>query len=178
MGERKNNLSGLDESDTDLRSDQLFGSLKQYGFKFVTGVPDSVFAGFVACARRDEEITYVPAAREEEAVGIAAGAYFGGMRSAVHMENAGLGNSINALLSLILLYRIPVLLVISWRGEGEIDTPEHHIQGAHTLNILNELGIPSKVLTEENHREALGSLIDAMNQNTPVALLIKKGLLS
>src|SRR2546428_6945684 len=120
-----------------MRAQQILDEFKHNGINLITGVPDSVLAGLVASAKNDKDLTYVAATREEEAVGIAAGAFLGGVNTAIHMENAGLGNSINALLSLVLLYKIPMCLIISWRGQGEIDTPEHHIQGRHTQGILN-----------------------------------------
>jgi sulfopyruvate decarboxylase subunit alpha len=86
----------------------------------ITSVPCINLKELLDLVRTDPTIEYVPVSREEEGVGICAGAYLGGMRPAILMQNSGLGNSINALASLDLLYGIPLLMVISHRGvEGE-----------------------------------------------------------
>src|SRR5207245_122100 len=76
---------------------------------------------------------YVPAVREDSAVGIAAGAYLAGKKPVVLMQNSGLGVCLNAILSLNAIYAIPALLVVSWRGEGGKDAPER-IDGARELD--------------------------------------------
>lgn len=123
--------------------------------------------------RRD----YVSAVREDVAIGLASGAALAGSKAAVWMQNSGLGVSVNALASLNLLYEIPVLLVVSWRGCGP-DAPEHALSGAITRDLLQLLGIPHLVLEagriEEQVLEADGEL---ERTRRPVAIVVKKGVL-
>jgi sulfopyruvate decarboxylase subunit alpha len=151
--------------------------LQDVGFDFFTGVPDSTLAGVIAAliARR----IYAPAVREDEAVGMAAGAYMGGKVPAVLMQNSGLGTSLNALISLNLIYRQPCLLLISWRGHDGKDAPEHLVMGQVMTKQLDLVRIPHRTLKAETVREDLGWAAQAfMAQRIPVALLVTKGVLS
>src|SRR5215472_12152565 len=91
--------------------------LQTLGYDFFCGVPCSLLAALVTSMERSGT-GYYPASREDLALGLAAGAALAGHHPAVLMQNSGLGLSINALLSLHKLYKLAVLLIISWRGEG------------------------------------------------------------
>ena len=98
----------------------VYQGLKDAGIDFAASVPCVNLQQLLALVEGDAEIIHVPVTREEEGVGLCAGAWMGGRRSALLMQNSGLGNSINALASLDLLYKIPLLMIISHRGcEGE-----------------------------------------------------------
>src|SRR5207248_2415378 len=100
-------------------------SLRSAGFDFFTGVPCSLLEAPIACLEKDGEQGYVPATREDEAMGMAAGAWMAGRKlPVVFMQNSGLGNCLNVIASLHRIYEIPVLLVISWRGRNGKDAPE------------------------------------------------------
>ena len=87
----------------------------------------------------DEEIMHVPVTREEEGIGICAGAYMGGRKPAILMQNSGLGNSINALKSLTELYKFPLVIIISHRGtEGETICGQIPM-GESTPRLLNAM---------------------------------------
>ena len=90
-------------------------TLKEKGFNFFTGVPCSILKDVINYLSEDPDVPYIPATREDEAIGIATGAYLAGKKPVVLMQNSGLGNSIGTLASLVLLYEIPLLLLISWR---------------------------------------------------------------
>ena len=97
--------------------------LKQQGINFFSGVPCSILAGIIRELVEDDSVTYISSTREDEAVGIASGAYMAGKLPAVLMQNSGLGNSLNALSSLNLIYKIPCLILVSWRGYKGKDAP-------------------------------------------------------
>ena len=98
----------------------IFNALKDAGINFIVSVPCVNLSKLLNMIDEDEEITHIPVTREEEGIGICAGAYLGGMNPAILMQNSGLGNSINALKSLTQLYEMPLLMIMSHRGtEGE-----------------------------------------------------------
>jgi len=152
--------------------------LKHHGFTFSSGVPCSLLKDVIYHLSVDPDITYVPATREDEALGIATGAYLAGEKPIVLMQNAGLGNSINALASLEILYGIPILLLISWRGFEGKDAPEHLVMGKSTIKLLEEIGIPVQVISRENPERAVSSSVMEMEENQiPAAVILGKGIL-
>src|SRR5690242_10154395 len=124
----------------------LAATLARNGFDFFTGVPCSLVESLIVVLEADPVRPYVPAVREDLAVGLAAGAYFGGRRPAVLMQNSGLGTSLNALASLTLMYGFPSLLIVTWRGFGGRDAPEHILTGEITPSLLDLLRIPYRTL--------------------------------
>jgi sulfopyruvate decarboxylase subunit alpha len=153
------------------------GLLQDVGFDFFTGVPDSTLGGVIATLI--ERRIYIPAVREDEAVGLAAGAYMGGKIPAVLMQNSGLGTSLNALISLNLIYVQPCLLLISWRGHDGKDAPEHLVMGQVMTKLLDLVRIPHRTLSAETVREDVGWAGQVfMSQRIPVALLVTSGVFS
>jgi sulfopyruvate decarboxylase subunit alpha len=152
--------------------------LKKNGFDFCTGVPCSILSNIITYMSGSTEFTYIPATREDEAIGIAVGAYMGGKKPAVLMQNAGLGNSINALTSLVLLYQIPMLLIISWRGYQGKDAPEHLFMGKYMLDFLKVMKIPTEIIEKDILEEQVMRASRIMEeQKTPVALILKKNVI-
>ena len=101
-------------------SEAIYNGLKDAGINFIVSVPCVNLSKLLDMIDEDDEIIHIPVTREEEGIGICAGAYLGGKRTAILMQNSGLGNSINALKSLIELYEMPLLMIMSHRGtEGE-----------------------------------------------------------
>ncbi len=131
------------------RQREFLTSLHGEGFDFFCGVPCSLLKGLVSLLEKDEKAPYVSATREDSALGMAAGAFFGGKRPMVLMQNSGLGVSVNALASLHTLYEIPVLLLISWRGEDRSDAPEHWMMGEIMTPMLDLMKIPHRLLSTE-----------------------------
>ena len=154
-------------------------ALKARGFDFFCGVADSTVASLIEDLSRDPQAGYVPAVREEQAVGLAAGAYLAGKWPCVLMQNSGIGYSLNALTSLNLIYKIPTLLVVGFRGYQGKDAPEHLVMGAHCRQLLEEVGIPVAVPEADGLAEAVAKADAWMrSQRTPAAILIKPGLLA
>jgi phosphonopyruvate decarboxylase len=151
--------------------------LRAHGFTFATGVPCSLIDDLIHTLETGDEIPYVPAVREDIAVGLAAGAWLAGRRPVVLMQNSGLGTSMNALASCSLMYGLPALLVVTWRGHQGKDAPEHILTGAITERHLELLGIPHRVLGGASADDDLAwaaATMDACSQ--PVALLVPPGI--
>jgi len=158
-----------------IESDVFVQALQDIGFDFFTGVPDSILGGIIAALM--ERRLYTPAVREDEAVAMAAGAFMAGKIPVVLMQNSGLGTSLNAIISLNLIYQQPCLLLISWRGFQGKDAPEHLVMGESLPHILDAVKIPHRTLSEQSVIEDLKWTAQTfMKQRIPVALLLKKGL--
>lgn len=154
--------------------------------EFFTGVPDSLLKEFCACLEQVPQAgRHIISANEGGAVALALGYHLAtGKIPLVYLQNSGLGNVINPLLSLAdaEVYSIPLLLVIGWRGEtGVHDEPQHKKQGRVMLSMLEAMEIPYSILGPEVN-EAEGALSDALTyvgqHNAPFALVIKKGTFS
>lgn len=164
--------------------EKFIETLYSEGVRFFAGVPDSYLNGFCNCLL--ETIPgdkHVIAANEGNAIAIATGYYFcTNTIPLVYMQNSGMGNAINPLVSLVdkHVYSVPMILLIGWRGEPEIgDHPQHRTQGEITLNLLKMLGIPY-VIAEDNDEklkeQTRWALKTAKTNKTPVALIGKKGV--
>jgi sulfopyruvate decarboxylase subunit alpha len=151
--------------------------LRKKGYAFFTGVPCSLLAGLFTELENDAGLDYVSAVREDIAIGMAAGAHLAGKKAVVLMQNSGLGVSYNALASLNEIYEIPALLVVSWRGEGGKDAPEHIRMGKVILRIFEELEIPYEI-AKASELEAELDRLDAKvrERRRPVALVVPKGV--
>jgi phosphonopyruvate decarboxylase len=151
--------------------------LKDSGFDFFSGVPCSLLGSIIQHLTYDKDFQYVPATREDEALGIAVGAYMGGKKPVVLMQNSGLGNSIDALTSLVLLYRFPVLLIISWRGFEENDFIEHSLMGKYMQDFLNTMKIPTIIISPSDLPKQIAEAGQVMRKSeTSVALVLRKGV--
>lgn len=166
-------------SKTTSRAPDFVRALDAHGYDFFAGVPCSLLKGLVSLLERDPARRYVSATREDSALGMAAGAYLGGKRPMVLMQNSGLGVSVNALASLVTMYELPILLVVSWRGEGGSDAPEHLLMGEITLPLLDLLRIPHRVLSADEPMEVqVGWATDTMRATSrPAALVVRAGVL-
>ena len=166
-----------------INSQDFFDALKGYGINFFTGVPDSLLKDFCAyITDHADDREHIIAANEGNAVALAAGHYLGTGRTAlVYLQNSGLGNTVNPLLSLNdpEVYGIPVLLMIGWRGEpGVKDEPQHIKQGRITTDVLDVMEIPWQIIDSEteNPTAVVANAIDQMHAvSGPVALLVRKG---
>lgn len=156
---------------------QFCDLLKKNGFNFCTGVPCTILKDIILCLSSDPDLPYLPATREDEAMGIATGAFLAGKQPIVMMQNSGLGSSINPLASLDILYRIPMLLLISWRGYQGKDAPEHLIMGEAMLKLLDALGVPYQVISEDNPEAAISASVRTMRERgIPTAAILKSGI--
>ncbi|MGQ0430147.1 MAG: phosphonopyruvate decarboxylase [Gammaproteobacteria bacterium] len=114
------------------------------GIGLYSGVPCSYLTPFINTVIGAPGLRYVPAANEGDAVAIAAGSALAGKIAVAMFQNSGLGNAVSPLTSLTYTFRIPVLLVVTWRGEpgGAADEPQHALMGAITPRMLELMEIP------------------------------------
>ncbi len=153
---------------------------RAHGFSLYTGVPCSYLKPFINYVIDDEELRYIGAANEGDAVAVAAGAELGGQRGVVMFQNSGFGNAVNPLTSLTYTFRIPVLIIVTLRGEpdGPADEPQHELMGEITGDLLDLLGIAWDWFpTEEDGIEPLlERVVAAMDtERRPFALVMRKG---
>jgi phosphonopyruvate decarboxylase len=161
-----------------LDSGKFAAALRARGYDFAAGVPCTWLGGVIEAMRTGSAIEYVGAPSEAAAVGIAAGAYLAGRTPVVLMQNNGLVNSMDVVSSLVQLYRIPLLMLVSWRGEGGDDYEEHLSVGTATTGFLKSFDIPVFAPgpgTVVKHLK-VASFTSRMGKG-PAALLIKKGVL-
>jgi len=128
---------------------------------------------------QNPDVDYVTSTSEGEAVGIAAGAYLAGRKAVVMCQNSGLGNTINPLTSLCFPFRIPILLIVTLRGEPDLnDEPQHELMGQITGQLLETLHIQWEFFPDEP--EKIGMVLDRAESEMaktglPFVLIMKKG---
>lgn len=163
-----------------INSADFLSYLTDNGFTSSTGVPCSYFRDLLITLEKDNRFTYLPATREDEAIGIATGYFLGGSRTFLIMQNSGLANIGDAITSLTQLYKIPLLIFVSYRGlEPDRDFPEHIIMGDVTKPVLDAYQIPYWAIEETNWKNVLDNALEVMEElSKPVCILVKKGVLS
>ncbi|NGO45622.1 phosphonopyruvate decarboxylase [Streptomyces ureilyticus] len=156
-------------------AEEFVAALRAYGVRSVAGVPCGHLAG--PWALFDDAGDLTPAVSEGAALAIAAGWELAGRTSAVLCQNSGFGNLINPLASLLLPYRVPLLVVMTMRGwpdPGE-DEPQHATMGNSTIGMLESLDVPHTMLWEGKLEEALAQAAEARAQGRPFFLLVPRG---
>jgi len=166
-----------------IKPTDFYDQLASHGVDFFSGVPDSLLKEFCLCI--DDRIPrdkHIITANEGNAVALATG-YYLAQKSLplVYMQNSGLGNAVNPLLSLCDpdVYSIPMLVMIGWRGEpGVKDEPQHAKQGKVQLKLLESMDIPYKIISKDDDQFVMkisSAVETAKNESRPAVLLIKKG---
>ena len=162
----------------------LISKLKELGLTFFTGVPDSLLNDFCLGLEKTCGKDNIMTANEGNAIGVAAGYHLStGKIPVVYMQNSGIGNAMNPLISLTHpnVYSIPLILVIGWRGDPSIkDHAQHKKQGELTTVLMDDMDIPYLILDAvetviEKFAWAKGKAEETLS---PVALIVKKGILS
>ena len=152
---------------------------KDRGFDFWTGVPCSFLTPIINGVINDDDAGYVGATSEGEAVAIAAGAWLAGRRTVVMCQNSGLGNAVNPLTSLNWPFRIPTLLLVTWRGKpGLADEPQHELMGQITDSLLAVMQIPHEHMPSDRvgWGRALEGAVREIDQTAlPFALIVSPG---
>ena len=156
-------------------SEAIYDALKDIGIDFVVSVPCVNLSKILDMLDEDDEIIHLPVTREEEGIGICAGAYLGGRKPAILMQNSGLGNSINALKSLTELYELPLLMIMSHRGtEGESICGQVPM-GESTPRILE--GMDFNFFKPTNPEGAYEDIVEAWDMSAeegkPVSVLLE-----
>jgi sulfopyruvate decarboxylase subunit alpha len=160
-------------------SKAVYQGVKSAEIRFLTALPETWLVYLLQLADDDPEMTLVEVAKEEEAIGIAAGAYFAGTKNALLMQNHGFLASINGIVSLAMLYRIPLLMLVAHRGHFGEPYPWHTQGGIVTEPVLRALGLPfehardpARVGQQIRDAQAL-----AWSSLGPVALLLSRDLM-
>ncbi len=157
----------------------IYGVLKDSGIRIVSALPETWLVHLIRMAEDDPEMTLVRLAKEEEGVGISAGAHLAGVKSAMLMQNHGFLASVNGIVSCAQLYRIPLLMLISARGTfGERD-PWQTEGGGVTEHVLEALRIPFDRLESQDEvaRKLSKAQTLAYAASRPVALLLGRDLM-
>jgi sulfopyruvate decarboxylase subunit alpha len=156
---------------------RIVAGLKRAGIDFVATLPDEKMVEVIRTVESDPELKHIPLCREEEGIGICAGAYLAGKKTALIMQNAGFLNSCNALTTTSLQFQIPTLLLIYYAGD--IGDRGFTTLGAVTEPTLQALGIRYTTLRKTD--EIDGTLRDAQiladDSKKPVAVLLTKTVL-
>lgn len=155
----------------------ILEGMKEAGVSFVTSLPDANLAKLLALVDIDPELAHVTLAREEEGIGICAGAYLGGRTPAIIMQNGGFLNSCNALTTTALNFNIPMLLMIYYAGD--LGDEGFATLGSVTEPVLKGLGIRYYVLRdlEKVKTTIRGATTLAIDSRRPVAVLLTKDVL-
>src|SRR5437868_13111094 len=157
----------------------VYDSLRQCGVRMMSALPETWLVHLIRMAEDDPAMTLVRLSKEEEGVGISAGAHFAGVKSAMLMQNHGFLASINGIVSFAQLYRIPLLMIVSYRGHfGERD-PWQTQGGAATEPLLRALGIPYTFLDDPArvHKRIAEAQTWAYASLHPAALLLTRELM-
>ena len=157
----------------------VYEALRECDIRLVSALPETWLVHLIRMAEDDPKMTLVRLAKEEEAVGIAAGAHFAGVRSALLMQNHGFLAAVNGIVSFAHLYKIPLLMLISYRGSfGEKD-PWQTQGGNVTEPLLRALRIPylflDNVDTVKRRIRQAQTLAESSLQ--PVAILLMRDLM-
>lgn len=161
---------------------QFVEAARRRGFTWYAGVPCSFLTPFINYVLQDPALHYVSAANEGDAVALIAGVALGarnGERGVAMMQNSGLGNAVSPLTSLTWTFRLPQLLIVTWRGEpGVADEPQHALMGPITPSLLETMEIPWEPFPREADaiEPALARAAEHMDKTgRPYALVMHKG---
>lgn len=162
-----------------ISAEEFLNCARDAGCDFFTGVPCSFLTPLINRVISTRELEYVAAASEGEAVAIAAGAWLAGRKTAVMCQNSGLGNAVNPLTSMNFPFRIPTLMVVTWRGQpGLKDEPQHALMGPITNSILETIRVPHRRFpsSSDDIAPTIAAAMAAMDTaGLPFALVMAKG---
>ena len=162
-----------------ISADAFLEPARERGYTFYTGVPCSFLTPLINRVISDPALAYVGAANEGEAVAIAAGAWLAGRRTVVMCQNSGLGNTVNPLTSLNHPFRIPTLMIVTWRGQpGLGDEPQHALMGEVTGALLDTIAVGRAGFPRDE--AAVAAALDRAERamaacDLPFALIMEKG---
>jgi len=157
---------------------KLIEEFKRHGLGPYFEVPCSLLASVITELMQDQDCEVMNPVNEAVAMGMAAGSYLAtGRIPVVLMQNSGLCNAMNAHSSLNVTYGIPLLYLVSWRGQpGTTDAPQHEFLGGKTEALLQAFDIPYEVLTEEGCQEQIKTMVDTLKESQrPGVLLLRRG---
>ena len=160
-------------------SQEIISNLKKGGADFFLSVPCKLLANMITILEDDKDVYYSAIPREEEGMGICAGAYLGNKLPCIMMQNTGIGNSVNSIVSLLQLYQIPVVFLISYRGTSGEPVGAQAGMASITEEILDTLRIPMLHCSAERDLEKISTFTNhAKVVEGPVAILCNFNLMN
>jgi len=162
-----------------INAEDFVNELEKQGFAHCSGVPCSILTPLINRIIDAPGLAYTPATSEGEAVGINFGVQLAGGQTVTICQNSGLGNTVNPLTSMNYPFRVPTLLIVTWRGQpGSDDAPQHELMGEITPKLLETLKIPRARFPEK--KEAIASILKGAlrsmdEQSLPYSLLMSRG---
>lgn len=162
-----------------IQAEEFVEAARKLGYEWYAGVPCSFLTPFINYVINDEKLTYISSANEGDALACAAGMVIGGKRAVVMMQNSGLGNAVSPITSLAYVFKIPVLIICTLRGDAEFkDEPQHELMGRITGKLLDTMEVPWEFFPRDA-ADILPVLERADNymrtEHRPYALVMKKG---
>ena len=160
-------------------SKAVYDGIKATGVRFISALPETWLIYLLQMADEDPEVRLVEVAKEEEAIGIAAGAYLAGEPHLLLMQNHGFLAAINGIVSLTMLYRIPLCMLIAHRGHMGEPYPWHTQGGIVTEPVLQALGLPYELARDPAQvgRQIQWAYTLSRSSLSPVALLLTRDLM-
>jgi sulfopyruvate decarboxylase subunit alpha len=157
----------------------VYKGIKEAGIRYVSALPETWLVYLLQLAEDDPDMTLVEVAKEEEAIGIAAGAQLANVPNVLLMQNHGFLSSINGIVSLAMLYRIPLVMLIALRGHWGEPYPWHTQGGIVTEPVLRALGLPFEYARDPAQvgRQIKEAVTFAQSSLSPVALLLTRDLM-
>ncbi|MFJ6752108.1 hypothetical protein ACIQNI_28580 [Streptomyces sp. NPDC091266] len=154
-------------------AEAVVGEFLTQGFTHFTGVPCSLLKGIFRILESPEcPAAYLPAPREDSALGVASGLAVAGARPVVLMQNSGLGYSLNVLTSFNLIYDVHLPLVVSWRGHDGNDAVEHDVIGRELPRLLEVFGLPWTVLDPQDPHRSVRECLEQYDGGRRTAVLV------
>ena len=152
--------------------DKIVNDFVENDISFVTTIPCRQLAGVINKIEECEDIYHIPSNKEDEGMGLCAGAYMGGKRSAIIMQNTAIGVTINTLVTLIQYYNIPLPMLISYRGEIGEPVACQVEMAVHTKALLKQLSIPTYHFHTKRDADELDAILNhSFMAKKPVAIL-------
>ena len=152
--------------------DKILNDLVKNEIEFITSVPCKQLSDLISSIDSSPDIYHIPSNKEDEGIGLCAGAYMGGKRSAIIMQNTAIGVTVNTLVTLTQYYRMPLPMLISYRGELGEPVACQVEMAVHTKALLAQLNIPTYHFHDEKDADELDSILTyTFMCNKPVAIL-------
>ncbi len=140
-------------------SERIVDDMVNAGIDFVTTVPCKQLAGVIDLVEKNKKIYHIPSNKEDEGMGLCAGAYMGGKKPCIIMQNTALGVTVNTLAALIQYYQIPLPMLISYRGEVGEPVACQVEMALHTKPILQQMNIPTFHFHKKDDVEELSDIL-------------------
>lgn len=154
-------------------SDFLYDRLRANELDFFASVPCKLLDGLLTRLGGDDDILYTPVSREEDGVGILAGAYMMGRKPALVMQNSGFGNSVNAVCSLLNYYQIPVVFVVSHRGSPGEPVEAQRVMGDAVVDVMEASGVRALSVAHPDQLDSIdGAIATAFAEGRSLGILL------